>query len=744
MTQVSVNSKSQLAKLLANENLTVEHKKTNTAYFMPDKRVLVCPIWKDMSNHTYDLLLGHEVGHALYTPAEGWHDAVSDNNIGRNFKAFLNVIEDARIEKRVQRKYPGLKRSFQIAYIELMKQDFFGIKDRDVNLLPFIDRLNLFTKSQYSLNIVFNDTEINYIDRIKELETWEQVVELAKEIYDYSKKEQSELYQTLNDFSNMSESDDDIEFDDSNDSVDGDDMETDQDSNNKNSTEYTNEEFDDETDYDYDDEGVINREKDTGISDQDQFSPNCITDNTFRNREFQLLDEKSREYVYADFPKPNLKNIVTPYKRVQELLSVFYKNYYDENSFAGSSVTELVGDFKRNNERYIGLLAKEFEMRKSAKSFSKSKLSDTGDIDVNKLSTYRFDDNIFRKVMITPKGKSHGLILLLDCSGSMSNNIAGSIEQILVMTTFCRKVGIPFKVFGFVNDSDVYYEDHNVNLWREGDTPFWEQKDNTVNLSTVQLREYLSSKMSNSEYSSALRNMILLKTSYEKACESRWNPWGQCRPKSESLSNTPLVESLVAMQPIMIEFKKQNNLELTNLLIVHDGDADNVRYYHEDEYTKSWDVYKQNVFLRDVKNKFVGKIKSELYTSSAQTTLYTTIDWFKKTTGSKVFGFFLVPTKSHYIRSAIFAHYYDKNGEKSDDVGVLTKKLRSEKILISNVPSYDSFFMITSDTLKTETDEIEISGKVTASKLKNAFMKYNKKRSLNRTFVTKFIEGIAS
>ena len=64
----TVESKSQLARLMANENILVEHRNVPTAGFLLDKRTLICPIWKDMSGHLYDLLLGHEVGHALETP----------------------------------------------------------------------------------------------------------------------------------------------------------------------------------------------------------------------------------------------------------------------------------------------------------------------------------------------------------------------------------------------------------------------------------------------------------------------------------------------------------------------------------------------------------------------------------------------------------------------------------------------------------------------------------------------------
>ena len=90
------NQKSGLAKLMATENLTVQHAKTNTASFDPKNRILTVPIWEKTSTELYDLLVGHEVGHAIDTPADGWHGAVHDR--GQNYKGFLNVVEDARIE----------------------------------------------------------------------------------------------------------------------------------------------------------------------------------------------------------------------------------------------------------------------------------------------------------------------------------------------------------------------------------------------------------------------------------------------------------------------------------------------------------------------------------------------------------------------------------------------------------------------------------------------------------------------
>ena len=146
--------KGTLAKLLATENLTVEHRKVSTACFDVDKRLLILPIWKTASNTVYDLLVGHEVGHALYTPNE---------DFGKVSKAFVNVLEDARIEKMMKRTYPGLRKSFYDGYRELWNDDFFGVNDDDIEKLSLIDRINLYFKG--NADISFTVEEQVWVDR---------------------------------------------------------------------------------------------------------------------------------------------------------------------------------------------------------------------------------------------------------------------------------------------------------------------------------------------------------------------------------------------------------------------------------------------------------------------------------------------------------------------------------------------------------------------------------------------------
>ena len=783
----TVEQKNLLTKLMASENLTVEHQKIHTAKFDPVNRVLYLPIWQNMEGFMYDHLGGHEVGHALYTPADGWHDVATDETKGKNFKSFLNVVEDARIEKKVTRKFPGLKTSFRKGFQELLDRDFFGIQYKNVNKLSFIERLNLYTKSQYTAEYIkFTTEEMVYVLKVQNLETWEEVLALTGEIYDYSKNEQFDMQmeKQMRDFEMFDgddggdESDSDFDYSDEEDedgqpqqsdkSKKSDEKSDEQKQDSKSSSD--NEEADDEEESETSDE--LDRFKKSAESDHDQFSPECHTDDSYRKNENSLLDEKCKPYLYLDVPTINAEHIFTPAKRVQQLLSNYYSEQITEGSFNNAYVQQLVADFKNKNDRYIGLLAKEFEMRKAAKAFSKSKLSDTGDIDINKLSNYKFDDNIFRKVMLTPKGKSHGLVLLLDCSGSMSENMAGSIEQILVLTMFCRKVNIPFRVFGFTDSSDTYKIDRDIDRFKKYDENHhsFSHKPGQLAFSNVQLREYLSSKMSNVEFTKSLRNMILLKQSY--MINRDWkNRVG--RPISESLSNTPLIQAIFAVGSIMENFQITNNIDLTSLIIVHDGDSDSSAYYNvENEYKDSegqiikkvysygFDIRQYNVVVRDRKNKFEYAMKpnnNKNYSYySSEELLRSVLEWIRVVGKSKVFGFFITPSRQSVAKNAVRNRYYFKDGTTLNDMQKaksslyydiekdLIRKFKSEKFLISNTQGYNSFYLIAGGSdLQTEEEKLEIDGKITTGKLKSAFMKMSKKKQVNRVLVSKFIQEMA-
>ena len=157
--------KSQLAKLLATEDLIVENKKVETAEFNVHTRVLTLPLWDRASNNVYDMLVGHEVGHALYTPDTEWF---LERKISHQF---VNIVEDVRIEKLIKRRYPGLSKTFFNAYNELSDNDFFDVQGKDLDGLNLADRINLYFKIGNFVDIDFSIEEMLYVNKVDSCET---------------------------------------------------------------------------------------------------------------------------------------------------------------------------------------------------------------------------------------------------------------------------------------------------------------------------------------------------------------------------------------------------------------------------------------------------------------------------------------------------------------------------------------------------------------------------------------------
>lgn len=703
----NTNTKSQLAKLMATENILVEHGHVSTAFFNLKTRKLTCPIWKDMSGDLYDLLMGHEVGHALETPLEGWHDSICKEGV--KFKSFLNVIEDARIEKKIKRRYPGLRSSFVKAYTELLNKDFFGTNDKNLNELYLIDKINLYFKCGSGVNINFSSEEQKFVDMVTSAETWKDTYRIAKKLFDYSKEEQKKQNEhTVPDNQKEGQSyidSEDSEYDEEilNEELEESEEETDGMSSNEDSDEDSDEDFE---------------EKEYGdVSSDSEDEPKCETDENFRKNENTLLDDKSQSYVYVTLPIPNINNIITPANKANDIITNHYNLY---------KIKVDVDAFKKHNNRYVSLLAKEFEMKKAAALYSKRKISDTGDIDINKIFKYKFDDTIFKKALTLPKGKSHGFVMLLDKSGSMEKSLKGAIEQILVLAMFCRKVNIPFVAYSFNNNSSIKKD-------------CWQYSQSDLKLGNFNLREMISSKMSAKEFSRSIKNQLQM---------------GDCKfvPHEESLSSTPLIEALVASKNIILDFKKKYNLEMVNLIVVHDGDADRRILTAKNERCDP-EIF--NVILQDK----VNKIDIKLPKVSRGMTI-AVMKMITQVTGAKIMGLYISGNSPSDIRNSIFSYYQSKDGEMlrtgsympsvkyaaaRQRARELFSQLKKEKFLESYTDGYTRFFFLPGGSdLDTATGKInDIKGEITANKLAIAFMKANKTKQVSRVMVSKFIEMIA-
>jgi len=193
-------TKTQLARLMATENIVVEHSaKFKTAMFSPDRRILYLPIWKNITEYIYNLFVSHEVSHALNTPRDPmdyWLSQIEPKKPAAA-RRFLNVVEDARIEKLIKRQYPGIRRSFVEGYKDLIElRNFFGSKDRSYNSYGLVDRINIHFKLGVSAKVIFNEEEQTFVDAIASVETFKEVMVITKELYKYCKEHREESPET--------------------------------------------------------------------------------------------------------------------------------------------------------------------------------------------------------------------------------------------------------------------------------------------------------------------------------------------------------------------------------------------------------------------------------------------------------------------------------------------------------------------------------------------------------------------
>ena len=114
---------------------------------------------------------------------------------------------------------------------------------------------------------------------------------------------------------------------------------------------------------------------------------------------------------------------------------------------------ELWKKYQAQQQPIINAMAQQFELRKAATGFKKSRISKTGKLNEDKLWAYKLTEDIFQQTQIVPNGKNHGILMYVDMSGSMHKNFYGTLQQMETVAMFCRKVNIPFDVYGFSSEA---------------------------------------------------------------------------------------------------------------------------------------------------------------------------------------------------------------------------------------------------------------------------------------------------
>ena len=753
-----VNSnKDTLAKLMATENITVLHKRIPTAYFDIKTRSLVCPILKDdMSSELYDLFMGHEVGHALFTPLEGWHDKVSDK--GPIFKGYLNVIEDIRIEKKIKAKYPGLRKSFYTAYKELLEDDFFGLEklDKSISELNLIDRINLHYKVGHGSRVPFSSDEKVVLDKCEKLETFEDVLKLATELFNQKQEEAQSFIEglspeqlqelademgieqpedggtELNDLDNM------IEYESKENGTGGyGDEESEKEEGQDSYSIAKEKDSDDSTESNQDSEdnqdgqGDISSQGNEGTPTtgqntlQDQVKEELEksnTDEAFRQNEEKCFDTEKygSEPVNLEITeRVKYENFIVPFTEIEKELGNFNRE----------PVSKFTKNFINKNKSVVNYMAKEFEMKKAASAYNKSQQAKTGELNMDKLHLYKIKDDIFNRVEITPDGKNHGIVMAIDWSGSMSNDIEATLEQAFLLSMYCRKINIPFQLYAF---SDGYhrgrYEDaeyissQNLTYGRQA-------KENEALVRELALLEIVNDKMKTSEYQRAMENWFQIVKSmnyswrYDEAPEYDRDA---NLPGKLYLSGTPLDATLFVMRDLLNDFQYTNNLDIVSFVCLTDG--------------QSHGNFPSGTVLIDRKINQTFQL-SKNYGYRATKGL---LKWIKATTNARTIGYFLTDAKGRRVEQ----EWTNFTGVSEYDWQEQEKRRASfnkDGCILTENCNYDLGIVINSRKLKLNYNEdvLQVGDDATKGQLKRALVKTGQQKVKQRIILNKFVQQMA-
>ena len=697
---VNYEIKSQLAKLLATEDLVVEHKDINTAQFNVQTRVLTLPMWDKASNFVYDMLVGHEVGHALYTPDEDPPQDVPHS--------FINVTEDARIEKLMKRKYAGMSKTFFRGYKELNSDDFFELENVDLNKMNLADKANLYFKIGNFHDIDFNLAERQIIDMISAAETFSDAVDAARSLYEFckeKKEKEAEAFCPPNPTSEDGQQSEDVE-EESPDLGEGTAEAEKQDSDEEKSEE-------------------IQSRGDLG--DLEMEDPSVTTDELLQSKLQDLVSNNQNPNYYVEIPKVNLKTVVVKNEDIHDLIDESYARYVEKVGLVDES---RFIDFKRSAQKEVNYLVKEFECRKAADSYARATTSRTGVLDCSKLHTYKYNEDLFKKVTTLADGKNHGLVFVLDWSGSMGYVMKDTIKQLFNLIWFCNKVNIPFEVYAFTNE-------WNETAWNEHGN-FVEHPDHyeaEVGLLSVSpdfsMMNLLSSKVKDID-----KQMLNL----WRVVESLYSyPHTMTTPRKLGLSGTPLNEALISLHQILPTFQKEHNLQKVQCIVLTDGEANHIPYHvivkrpwEEEEYIGRNNL-RPNTFIRDRKLGTTYSIGYRWF-QFTNTLLTNLKDRFPNT---NFIGIRILEGRD--ASSFIKMHNNDECNENYIKTMKEWKKHRSFTIKTSG---YDAYFAMSATSLAAD-PEFDVDDGASKTKIKQAFIKSLKTKKLNKRVLGEFISLVA-
>ena len=745
-----MKNKSTLAKLLAEEDIFVVHKKMDTAYFNAKSRELGLPIWKDeeMTKDIYDLMVCHEIAHALWTPL----DMLEKAQVRKINHSFVNIVEDARIERMVQDRYPGSVAVFNRGYRDLTDKDFFGIADKDVSELNLIDRINLFFKKQ---KVEFTAEEKVWVKRVAETKTPEDVLNLSEELYAWmaenAPEEESDDEETMADPNGESGEGEEGETGEGDAPAD-DDGEEKTGEGNPSAGEDKGEEdgndvpaggAGDDGNDDVDGDAKAEEGKSSEVGGVESTgrgnTPMAETDTDANNAIKKLIDENASTRTYGRIPTV-ADDLILPYG---EILERALPNYAEGGSWVNAKKAE-VSTMKDESKKTVAYMVKEFEMKKSADQYARAAVSKTGSLDMGRLHTYKYNEDLFKKVTTLPGATNHGMVMVVDWSGSMYENLKGTLSQLYNLIWFCRRTQIPFEVFAFSDCRELFIDPVTGEWPNRYEAKMDNFKAGDIALRSFKLLEFFSSKMSAKEEVEMMEILWMIASYYGFEADREIAYDKVVFPGFLNLGGTPLNDAIISMMEIVPKFKAETGVQKVNTIFLTDGASNNLDGVYDYYLDTNTGEHK----------KIVNTLRGKVMISDPKTLKNYEVDAFNMTDGllnvlkkrvpdMNLIGFFIAGSgRSGRVDKRTLG--YLQRELSMDAIMEQVKFINKNKFLAIESKGYDEMYVLPSKGMEVSNEGLsdDLVG-ASKAKLKSAFGKSMKGKVESRQLLNKFVKLVA-
>jgi hypothetical protein len=489
-----------------------------------------------------------------------------------------------------------------------------------------------------------------------------------------------------------------------------------------------------------------NNDEDDQGNVEEQTQPDedvSITDDSFRRKEHTLLDineNGSQTLIGNEFSKPVRDAVITPYaelakaraKKMEQYDNVAVEDYNDDML----TIDQHREEFKvylKEVKKNVNFAVKEFEMRKAAFRYTRAQTAKTGSIDVNRLWSYKTNDDIFARVTKLADAKNHGMMMMIDYSGSMAECMTNVMDQLLHLVVFCKAVNIPFDVYGFTNSNP------KLNRWsypEDGDVAAGEfdiaQIESEIHHGGLSLPQIVTSTLKKKDYDDALFHIYLRKI----LAKNSWSYYERyIIAPQEEYGSTPLNQSLVMAHRMVDKFKRNNNIDNMNFVVISDGDTNGVSIVknRKRDYTLT-ESYKGAII-----NIMGQHVKLENTRKGGTQSL---LENLQKKFGCTTIGFFLADNSHNFkykIEDCDEETYYDSSNMKK-----YQKEYNKNKcVTFKDTLGYNEFYVLKSKRLETDAEEFVTAEDASKGQLTTAFKRFSKSKKLNKTLLTNFGKVVA-